>query len=754
MKILHMISGGDVGGAKTHVHTLLAGLTKLEDVLLVCFMDGAFAEEAKALGIPTRVMTGSIPVVVRQLAQLVQEQGFTLLHCHGSRANLVGSLLKKKTGLPTVTTVHSDYRLDYLGRPLAAVIYGNLNKWALRRMDDWIGVSQTTVNMLHERGFDPNRTFVITNGVPFDLGAPALERDDYLRSLGVEPHTGMTVFGIAARINPVKDIGTLIRAFAKTVAVCPEARLLIAGDGEQRRQMEELAAELCPAGTVVFAGWITDTHSFYSALDVNMLTSLSEGFPYALPEGASRHCATIASRVGGIPSLIEHEVNGLLFTPRDVETLAGQMIRLAQDPALRKRYADRLYEKARRCYSVEATVARQKEIYETILRRLRRAETGTRDGVLICGAYGKGNSGDDAILTAMVRSFRAQDPDLPMYVTSRAPAQTARDAGVASVYTFHPWKVRRLMRRTVLYLSGGGSLIQDATSSRSLWYYLNSIRTAKRRGNAVMMFGCGIGPVRWRANRKRAARIIQANVDQIALRDRASLRELDSLGVHGIPTQVTADLAFLVPPADPALVEADCAAHGIAQDEHLLILAPRPWEGMSHHLEDFAAAAVYGRRTYGWKPVLLAMEPLKDRQTCRQIAELITAAGVDCPVLEASKDASVVAGLIRRADAVLGMRLHALIFAAAQGTPFAGIAYDPKISGFLDYMGLNLCCTMEELSSARLCAMLDALKTSENFQPAAQNLRRLAEENCKLALSLLEARQSGAYAAKERRKNP
>ena len=98
MKILHMISGGELGGAKTHVHTLLSGLRKTEDVLLVCFIEGSFAEEAKALGIPTLVLDTSVPGAVRRLTRLIREQGFELLHCHGSRANLIGSLLKHKVG--------------------------------------------------------------------------------------------------------------------------------------------------------------------------------------------------------------------------------------------------------------------------------------------------------------------------------------------------------------------------------------------------------------------------------------------------------------------------------------------------------------------------------------------------------------------------------------------------------------------------------------------------------------------------------
>ena len=742
MKILHMISGGDVGGAKTHVHTLLAGLTKTDEVLLACFMEGPFAEEARALGIPTKVLTGSVPAVVRELAELVRAQGFSILHCHGARANLVGSLLKRKTGLPTITTVHSDYRLDYLGRPLAALTYGSINKTALRKMDYWIGVSQPTADMLHERGFDPNRTFTISNGVPFDLGAPALDRDAYLRSLGIEPEADMTVFGIAARINPVKDMGTLIRAFARTVAACPSARLIIAGDGEQRRQMEELAAQLCPAGTVRFAGWISDTHSFYSAIDVNMLTSLSEGFPYALPEGASRRCATIASRVGGIPNLVEHGVNGLLFTPRDVDTLADYMIRLAKDPALRKTYAERLYADAKEKYSVDATVARQREIYEAVLRRRARAEaSGGRDGILICGAYGKGNAGDDAILNAIVRAFRTADPDLPLYATSRTPAQTARDAGIGTVYTFNPWRVRARMRKTSLYLSGGGSLIQDATSSRSLWYYLNSIRAAHRAGCRVMMYGCGVGPVYRAANRRRAARVIRACVDRITLRDTSSLRELEALGVEGIPARVTADMAFLVPSAAPHLVEALCTELGLRPEYRLLILAPRPWESSDRHLADFAAAALHGAKAHGLRPVLLAMEPAKDRSVCRQIAALTAAEGLECPIVETSADVGTVVGLIARSEAVLGMRLHSLIFAAAQGTPFAGVSYDPKVAGFVDYIGQGLCCSLDEASADRLRAMVDSLCLcdGEDFRAAAQRLRALAAENTEEALALLNS---------------
>lgn len=738
MKLIHLISGGDVGGAKTHVHTLLQGLSQTENVRLVCFTDGPFAQEAAALGIPTQVLTGRLRRIVRTLRDEIRREGYALVHCHGARANLVGSLLKKKTGVPVVTTVHSDYRLDYMGRPLAAMTYGVINRIALRRLDDWIGVSDVTAQMLVERGFDPNRVFTIVNGVPFDDRTPKQSREEFLRACGIVPDAETVVFGIAARINPVKDMETLIRAFAETVKACPAARLIIAGDGEQRAFLEELAKQLCPQGTVVFAGWLEDTDSFYAAIDVNMLTSLSEGLPYALPEGGRWSCATIASRVGGIPSLIEHENTGLLFTPKDVETLSKHMIRLAKDAELRRELGQRLYEKTKRSFSVEATVALQKKIYGTILRRHALALEGRRSGTLICGAYGKGNSGDDAILSAITAQLRRLEPDMPVYVTSRTPRQTARDLRIGAYYTFNMFGIHRRMKKTALYLSGGGSLIQDATSSRSLWYYLGSIRSAKKRGNKVMMFSCSVGPVRRKANRRRAGKTINRWVDSITLRDESSIAELRGMGVRDVPIRVTADMAFLMDPAESAALSAYLRDCGVKEDGSYLLVAPRPWQEAKRHIEDFAAAARHAHKTHGLTPILFAMEPDRDRAICAQIAQQLE--GVPSLTLEAPENAALALGLMRHVRAVLGMRLHSLIFAASQGTPVVGVAYDPKVSGFFDYLGQDSFCTLPECTAARLIELLDkALSRGPSFAEQAAKLRTLAEENCRVAAELLKS---------------
>lgn len=736
MKIMHLISGGDVGGAKTHVLSLLQGLSRTEQVRLVCFLEGPFAREARELGIDTVVLESNhVLRVAGILAAEVNADGYQVVHCHGARANLIGALLQRRVRVPVVTTVHSDYRLDYLGRTFHRLTYGTINTVCLRRIPYHIGVSNAMAELLISRGFNPQTMFSIYNGVKFAPVAPALGREAYFQSVGLQADPESVVFGIAARLSAVKDVGTLIRGFSQAVRQCPSIRLLIAGDGEQAAELKKLAAEICPPETVCFAGWVSDMDSFYNAVDVNTLTSLSETFPYALTEGARLKCATIASRVGGVPDLIEHGVTGLLFQPQNAEELAGHMRALAGDPPLRRRLGDALYARAKRDFSEEATVERQKEIYKVILRRVSRPRSG-RDGVLICGAYGKGNAGDDSILEAIIGQMRDIDPDLPLYVLTRTPRATEMRYRIGAAYTFDVPKFLRMMRKTRLYINGGGSLIQDVTSTRSLRYYLASIRWAKRTGNRVLMYGCGIGPVEKRSNVKRAARVINRYVDVVTLREETSRDELARMGVTEPEIVVTADPALLLRPAPDARVDGWFLQNGLDPAQDYVMFVLRPWEGYAEKAPVFAAAADAVRRRHGMTPLFLALEPGRDLTACRMAAERLDGA---CPVLSVPNDGGLIVGIMGRMRAVVSMRLHALIFAAAVGTPTVGAVYDPKVQAFMDYLGQKRYMPLCEVTEQRLLsAVEEALADGEDNASSVEQLRRLAAENEAAARRLLE----------------
>jgi polysaccharide pyruvyl transferase CsaB len=368
-RVLHIIGGGDTGGAKTHVLSLLKGL--MNDgyqVDLVCFIEGPFAQEARDLGIPTTVLPRNrILYSQKALEARILALHPDIIHCHGAKANMFGWLLRRRITQPLVTTVHSDPWLDYLGRPMADLLYGSVNHMALRRIPNRICVSDTMRELLTSKGFDPKSLSVIYNGVDFSAPPPALTREEFLAKIGLSYAPDSVIFGIAARLSPVKDIPTLLEAFSRVVRQEPTARLVVAGDGEEAEQLRALAGRICPEGTVCFAGWLQDTDSFYGAIDVNTLTSLSEGFPYALPEGGRMHCATIASAVGGIPYMILDGETGLLFRPGDVEALTRHMLRLIREPETRRQLGEAMYQRTRAEFSLEATVHTQERIYRELL---------------------------------------------------------------------------------------------------------------------------------------------------------------------------------------------------------------------------------------------------------------------------------------------------------------------------------------------------------------------------------------------------
>ncbi|MBR2328786.1 MAG: glycosyltransferase, partial [Clostridia bacterium] len=345
MNILTLISGGDIGGAKTHVLTLLRELSKTDKVCMVCFTEGEFSAEAREMGIDTRIIANRNPLKdLQELKALVDEEKFDVIHSHGARGNFMSALLKRHAKLPILTTVHSDPKLDYMGRPVARMTYGVANALALRRMDYLTGVSDSMTELLISRGFAPDKLFTIYNGVEMKTAADLPDRSAFYAAHGIDFPTDSINVGIAARLNPVKDIATLIRGFAIAEKTTPNLRLLIAGEGPEEEMLRGLAKELGVADKVAFLGWISDTDAFYSCLDINTLTSVSETFPYALTEGARYKLATVSSRVGGVPALIDSGVNGMLFEPGDYEKLGKALSMLAENEGARKKMARNLHD--------------------------------------------------------------------------------------------------------------------------------------------------------------------------------------------------------------------------------------------------------------------------------------------------------------------------------------------------------------------------------------------------------------------------
>lgn len=724
MKVIHLISGGDTGGAKTHIHYLLSGISKNIEVTLVCFSEGDFSKEAVELKIPTVVMDDrNMFKTIRRLIHMIKDGGYDIIHSHGAKGNLIASLIGRGCDLPVVTTIHSDPKLDYLGRPFARMVYGGLNQFAIHRSDYLVGVSDSMRDLLVDRGFNPNRVFTIYNGVDFYVEKRSVDRKDYFYNYGFDIDENSVIVGIAARLDPVKDAATLLRGFAGAARSCPQLRLAVAGDGSETEALKNLADELGIRQKVCFIGWINDVDSFYSVLDINTLTSISETFPYALTEGARARLATVASRVGGVPMLISDGETGFLFEAGDHELLAKKLVLLAEDEKLRKRLGEAVYRKAKEDFSVEATTKRQFDIYTEVLRRDEIKRNNGRDGIIICGAYGMGNAGDDAILEAIVNEMRSIQPFLPITTLSRQPKKTRRNFAVRCLHTFNIIGFHNVAKHTKLYLSGGGSLIQNVTSRRSLLYYLYTIKTAKRLGNHVMMYGCGIGPVNGKAGIKKVRNVLNSCVDVITLREKFSMEELARFGVTRPEILVASDPALTLSPPSSGMVDAEMAKYDLNPWGKYVCFSVRRWPGFRAKAPLFAAAADYVYDKLGHEPVFMLINRKEDAAVTEKVISLMK---FPAKIISEPMDTKLAIGLMERMRTVVSMRLHGLIFGASRGVPLVGVSYDPKVSAFLASIGESLCISFDELNETELISMIEKAVTAyDNSQQRSETVERL-----------------------------
>lgn len=740
MRVIHLIGGGDTGGAKTHVLHLLKKLNDSIDAQLVCFRKGDFSEDAAKMSIPIHVIdTGNPLLGLKELKKLTAGQKIDIIHCHGARGNLMGNLLKHSVKAPVVTTVHSDYRLDYLGRPVARLSYGTTNLVALRRLNYYIGVSDPMRELLIDRGFPADRIYTIYNGIDFKTPLQFQPKEAFLTQLGLSYEPGDVVAGIVARLDPVKDHPTLLRAMKIACQRCPRLKLVCAGDGDTLKKLQDLTQSLGLEGRVCFAGWVNDIPSFYNAIDINLLTSLSETFPYALTDGTRSHLATIASRVGGVPVLIDHGVNGLLFTPGDEQELARHLIALAEDPELRQTLGNRLYEKASKKLSLESMVDCQLEIYESILKREQRKQSRPgRDGVVVCGAYGYGNAGDDAILKSIIQSVRQSDEYLPVTVLAKNTNSIKKRFGVHSIYTFNLPRIARCMRRSQLYINGGGTLIQNATSHRSLWYYLFTLWLAKRLGNHVDMYGCGIGPVRGRHNQRLVRRVLNRSVDVITLREPDSMTELASYGVDRPKVRLSSDPALILPQADPAQAERFLRDQGVEPGGRYICFLLRNWRGFEGKAEIFARCAQQARDKLGLEPVFLPINSFQDPAAAKEVLSHMERPGLSLT----GAGPELLISVLAKMEVVVSMRLHGLIFSSLSGAPLVGVSYDPKIGSYLRYLGYGQWTELGDLTEDWLNQSIAAAAAQtgrrEEFKAMTARLLEVERENLAAAEELLK----------------
>ena len=357
--------------------------------------------------------------------------------------------------------------------------------------------------------------------------------------------------------------------------------------------------------------------------------------------------------------------------------------------------------------------------------------------IVISGYYGFANAGDEAMLTAIIKALRSTEKSVDLTVLSGNPEATAAKHRVSSIYRFNPLEIFKSLYDCELLLSGGGSLLQDVTSKRSLLYYLSIIALGIILKKKVMLFAQGIGPIHSGILR-RLTKLICSHVDLITVRDQDSLYELRRIGIPAEKVQLTADAVLTLPQEDIRQGKELLERFHVPQEKMLIAVSVRKWQDDDSYLLELAKAVDALVKRYDAHIVLLPLQYPVDMEACERLQHFMVRKS-SSTILATNCDTEQFLSLMGNFNLLVGMRLHALIFAAVMELPFVAVSYDPKIDGFVkDIDGVSAGNVTNLQEKQILTAVKQALKVSQNSKDLLEKLRVKALLNSKEAFELLK----------------
>lgn len=357
--------------------------------------------------------------------------------------------------------------------------------------------------------------------------------------------------------------------------------------------------------------------------------------------------------------------------------------------------------------------------------------------IVISGYIGYSNCGDDAILLAICEGIRELNIEANIIALSKNPTITMRDNNIKSVYRFNWREVARTIKNADLIISGGGSLLQDTTSTRSLLYYLGIIKLAKFHKKKVMLYANGIGPIYKKINRLMTKYIVN-KVDLITLRDELSKRDLDSMNVTKPRIHVTADPVFSMN-INQSSYKYLLEENDIPLDKPLVGILFREWKNINYE-EVIARVCDELITNKNVNVVFIPMEYQEDIGISNRIASKMKQKSY---VLDKDLDSASIIGVISEMHIILSMRLHALLFAALSSVPMVGFVYDPKVSCYLELLKMPSAGNVQRLNETFINDTVNDVynnydKYVEQLDRIKVDMRKRSELNNKYLLDLID----------------
>lgn len=363
-QVLHSLQ---VGGAEVLAARLARQLGRSYRFVFACLDElGPLGQQLRDEGFAVHVLNRRAGLDWKcpwRLARFLRQEGVDLVHAHQYTPffyTLAARRLYRRP--PLLFTEHGRHYPDYPRRKRMLA-----NRLLLEARDRVVGVGEAVRQaLIHNEGIPDRRVGVIYNGVnlvPFSNGRP--DRLAVRREIGVGADD-LVIFQVA-RLNYLKDHATALRTVARLRQNCPNARLVLVGEGEERNAIQELIQKLDLPANVRLLGLRSDVHRLLATADLFLLTSISEGIPLTLIEAMAAGVPVVSTNVGGVPEVIEDAQTGLLAPAGDDAALAGQVLRLMSSPEWRGEIVRRARQRANQIFSEEQMHQAYQKLYQEML---------------------------------------------------------------------------------------------------------------------------------------------------------------------------------------------------------------------------------------------------------------------------------------------------------------------------------------------------------------------------------------------------
>ena len=369
--ICHVAVGDLWAGAEVQLKVLLSKLVCRAEINLsvILFNEGRLEKEIGSLGIPVKVFPenrwGSGKIFL-ELVREFKKSNIRIIHTHKYKDTILAAPAAKLCGIShVVRTVHG------LSEPFEGLqafkmsLYEAIERTVHRSCVDSIIAVSSQIEARYKAEGEVSSVTCIRNGIDLEGKSVQTDRWRTRKELSVDSET--CLIGTLGRLTPVKGILYLLQAARILLGRGTNVKVLIVGEGSIRQDLLTQMHDLGISDNVVFLGHREDSDELLQALDIFVLPSLSEGIPMALLEAMAASRPIVASRVGGIPEIIEDGVDGYLVEPMDVNNLAERCRRLIESPDVARKMGEHGRKRVEREFSATAMADRVVSVYKELL---------------------------------------------------------------------------------------------------------------------------------------------------------------------------------------------------------------------------------------------------------------------------------------------------------------------------------------------------------------------------------------------------